>query len=211
MSTEHIWETFDNLFRTVHRQGRRVEELEARIAALEAKLTETPEEKERKRLGYEPKIDELMRGSVVFINGTHEVFGRLEGYATITEIPRLGAKDVMFSMTTPNMSCGGLMPKAFIDWPRTLQANDRCQKCKNPRYWHADPICAKVCPSPEYTEKILSIQCQRCSTLIESDKGYCTDETCVFSEHYQYCRAGWKGHPEAKKIYGGTLNCICQK
>ncbi len=41
MSTDYIWETFDNLFKTVHRQGRRVEELEARIADLEQRLTTT--------------------------------------------------------------------------------------------------------------------------------------------------------------------------
>lgn len=40
MSQEYIWETFDNLFKTVHRQGRRVEELEARIIQLERRLTE---------------------------------------------------------------------------------------------------------------------------------------------------------------------------
>ena len=35
-----IWETFDGLFKTVHRQGRRVEELEARVAELERRLQE---------------------------------------------------------------------------------------------------------------------------------------------------------------------------
>ena len=40
MSTEYIWETFDSLFKTVHRQGRRVEELEARIVDLERRLAE---------------------------------------------------------------------------------------------------------------------------------------------------------------------------
>jgi BMFP domain-containing protein YqiC len=40
VSQEYIWETFDNLFKTVHRQGRRVEELEARIALLERRLSE---------------------------------------------------------------------------------------------------------------------------------------------------------------------------
>jgi BMFP domain-containing protein YqiC len=40
VSQEYIWETFDNLFKTVHRQGRRVEELEARIVQLERRLTE---------------------------------------------------------------------------------------------------------------------------------------------------------------------------
>ena len=40
MSQEYIWETFDNLFKTVHRQGRRVEELEARIIDLERRLSE---------------------------------------------------------------------------------------------------------------------------------------------------------------------------
>jgi BMFP domain-containing protein YqiC len=37
---EHIWETFDGLFKTVYRQGRRVEELETRIASLERRLQE---------------------------------------------------------------------------------------------------------------------------------------------------------------------------
>ena len=37
---EHIWETFDGLFKTLYRQGRRVEELEARVATLERRLQE---------------------------------------------------------------------------------------------------------------------------------------------------------------------------
>ena len=40
MSQEYIWETFDSLFKTVHRQGRRVEELETRILDLERRLNE---------------------------------------------------------------------------------------------------------------------------------------------------------------------------
>jgi BMFP domain-containing protein YqiC len=40
VSQEYIWETFDSLFKTVHRQGRRVEELEARLAKLERRLSE---------------------------------------------------------------------------------------------------------------------------------------------------------------------------
>ena len=43
MSSEYIWETFDSLFKTVYRQGRRVEELEARIVALESRLQERAE------------------------------------------------------------------------------------------------------------------------------------------------------------------------
>ena len=35
-----IWETFDGLFKTLHRQGRRVEELEARVVELERRLQE---------------------------------------------------------------------------------------------------------------------------------------------------------------------------
>jgi len=42
VSTEYIWETFDSLFKTVHRQGRRVEELEARVVELERRLQERP-------------------------------------------------------------------------------------------------------------------------------------------------------------------------
>ena len=38
---EVIWETFDSLFKTVHRQGRRVEELEARVVVLEERLQAT--------------------------------------------------------------------------------------------------------------------------------------------------------------------------
>lgn len=33
--TQEIWETIDNLFKTVHRQARLVEELEGRLAELE--------------------------------------------------------------------------------------------------------------------------------------------------------------------------------
>ena len=40
---DHIWETFDSLFKTVHRQGRRMEELEARIADLGERLRERNE------------------------------------------------------------------------------------------------------------------------------------------------------------------------
>ena len=38
--SEQIWDTFDSLFKTVHRQGRRVEELEARVIELERRLQE---------------------------------------------------------------------------------------------------------------------------------------------------------------------------
>ena len=48
MSQEYIWETFDSLFKTVHRQGRRVEELEARIVDLERRLSEKAEQQSTK-------------------------------------------------------------------------------------------------------------------------------------------------------------------
>ena len=35
-----VWETFDGLFKTLHRQGRRIEELEARVVELERRLQE---------------------------------------------------------------------------------------------------------------------------------------------------------------------------
>ena len=38
--SEAIWETFDGLFKTLHRQGRRVEELEQRVVELERRLQE---------------------------------------------------------------------------------------------------------------------------------------------------------------------------
>ena len=38
--SDTVWETFDGLFKTLHRQGRRVEELEARVVELERRLQE---------------------------------------------------------------------------------------------------------------------------------------------------------------------------
>lgn len=38
-------------------------------------------------------------------------------------------------------------------------------------------------------------QCQRCSSPLNDD-GYCTDETCPFSDHPQTDDAGWYGHPD---------------
>jgi hypothetical protein len=48
VSQEIIWETFDSLFKTVHRQGRRVEELEARVHDLERRLNERAAATEQK-------------------------------------------------------------------------------------------------------------------------------------------------------------------
>lgn len=36
--------------------------------------------------------------------------------------------------------------------------------------------------------------CKRCNSLLVD--GFCTDETCPFSGHFQDCEAGWSGHPE---------------
>jgi BMFP domain-containing protein YqiC len=38
--SDTVWETFDGLFKTLHRQGRRVEELERRVIELERRLQE---------------------------------------------------------------------------------------------------------------------------------------------------------------------------
>jgi hypothetical protein len=38
--SESVWESFDGLFKTLHRQGRRVEELERRVVELERRLQE---------------------------------------------------------------------------------------------------------------------------------------------------------------------------
>ena len=40
MVSDMVWETFDGLFKTLHRQGRRVEELERRVVELERRLQE---------------------------------------------------------------------------------------------------------------------------------------------------------------------------
>lgn len=42
MDAEHIWEEFDRLNKVLARQGRRVEELEARVASLEWRLAMRP-------------------------------------------------------------------------------------------------------------------------------------------------------------------------
>jgi hypothetical protein len=39
--SDNIWETFDALCKTIHRQGRRLEDLEARITDLERRLQES--------------------------------------------------------------------------------------------------------------------------------------------------------------------------
>lgn len=39
-----VWETFDGLFKALHRQGRRVEELEQRVSELERRLQERAEQ-----------------------------------------------------------------------------------------------------------------------------------------------------------------------
>jgi hypothetical protein len=57
LSTEYIWETFDSLFKTVHRQGRRVEELETRLADLERRLQE-------RSLVQQPKSVEQVRSEM---------------------------------------------------------------------------------------------------------------------------------------------------
>ena len=38
--SDHVWETFDDLFKTVYRQGRMIEALEARLGQLERLLRE---------------------------------------------------------------------------------------------------------------------------------------------------------------------------
>lgn len=38
--SDNIWETFDSLFKTVHQQERRLEELEARVVDMEHRLAE---------------------------------------------------------------------------------------------------------------------------------------------------------------------------
>ena len=59
VSTEYIWETFDSLFKTVHRQGRRVEELEARVVELERRLQERTGLNPVARPSAEKAADEL--------------------------------------------------------------------------------------------------------------------------------------------------------
>lgn len=61
MNQEYIWETFDSLFKTVGRQGRRVEELEARLAELEKRLSDVTSIAERTQAKQQsrPTVGEL--------------------------------------------------------------------------------------------------------------------------------------------------------
>ena len=43
--SDMVWETFDGLFKSLHRQGRRVEELEQRVSELERRLQERAAER----------------------------------------------------------------------------------------------------------------------------------------------------------------------
>jgi hypothetical protein len=58
MNNEYIWETFDSLWKTVNRQGRRVEELEARVVVLEQRLKERGEV-EQKRVAQQSNVTEM--------------------------------------------------------------------------------------------------------------------------------------------------------
>ena len=51
--SDTVWETFDGLFKSLHRQGRRVEELEARVVELERRLQE--------RAGFAPQSESAER------------------------------------------------------------------------------------------------------------------------------------------------------
>lgn len=52
--SDFIWETFDSLFKTVYAHGRRVEELEARIADLEQRLDERATPQQQKPQAQQP-------------------------------------------------------------------------------------------------------------------------------------------------------------
>jgi len=42
--------------------------------------------------------------------------------------------------------------------------------------------------------------CQRCDSPLDS-AGYCTDETCPFSDYKQDDKRGWSGHPDRDPDY----------
>jgi len=47
--------------------------------------------------------------------------------------------------------------------------------------------------------------CNRCSS--ELHDGFCSDQTCPFSDHVQSCDNGWYGHPEQQKPH---CDCSCR-
>ncbi len=57
--SDFIWETFDSLFKTVHRQGRRLEDLEARVVDLESRLAERQSSQQPKALQQAPALTEM--------------------------------------------------------------------------------------------------------------------------------------------------------
>ncbi|HEX8098304.1 MAG TPA: hypothetical protein VF507_09720 [Pyrinomonadaceae bacterium] len=59
MSADYIWETFDSLFKSLHGQGRRVEQLEARVADLERRLGERREAAINQPTAAQPFVSEM--------------------------------------------------------------------------------------------------------------------------------------------------------
>ena len=51
------------------------------------------------------------------------------------------------------------------------------------------------------------LNCKRCNCLLNIE-GFCQDETCPFSQHYQDCLTGWTGHPEHPECTDKT-KCTC--
>ncbi len=58
--SEHIWETFDGLFKTLYRQGEQVEQLERRVVDLETKLQERAAAN-ASRIEQSTRLDEMTR------------------------------------------------------------------------------------------------------------------------------------------------------
>jgi hypothetical protein len=50
-------------------------------------------------------------------------------------------------------------------------------------------------------------ECQRCGSPLD-DEGFCTDETCPFSDHDQSCLAGFMGHPDHPQA--NIEKCSCR-
>lgn len=91
------------------------------------------------------------------------------------------------SFGTPRGRQGETMTTATTDCQheRTLAYTE-----DNVRY-HACRDCRAITPLPDKQEQ----PCKRCATPLKG--GFCTDETCPFSDYTQDDPRGWAGHPDA--------------
>jgi len=59
-------------------------------------------------------------------------------------------------------------------------------------------------------ERFFQKACQRCGSELD-DNGRCTDETCPFDSHEQFCPCGWVGHSSRPDVDEFGIQCTCKR